>query len=629
MWIIIGLVALAIGILCWLRFKPKRGATSPDDVSITALRNAVTTAGGTPASYTYEALLRQLITAWGGTPIYFDIINLLRSGITVLGGTPASYQEVSLLRELITQLGGTPVSFNSETLYDQLATVSNSNDTTPNQFTFADYTDINTSQLQFSVTITVSGLGPGLTVTATLTGDASSRMSVDTGSGFGAFVAGPVAGLKNGDKIFLRQMSAAAGLTTVSTTLTVGTTSDTWTTTTIGVLAKPTLAINSALGATPLDLVFSTSDYVVGDYAQLWVASDSGFSTITQNIVFFIDGNSWSTKDIGIGLANPTAAYWARIRTFRDNTEGGQTTITDGNGNSYVGDVSAWSDPVNDPWTAFKGFTIATVKPSTISTGATATFTGLDLKGGGQALVYVYLNSTTATVSNVEALAAGVGGADIGLLRRHNSTSGGRQEIWVAPDDASLSCTTTSGSASVTTADTSGLTKGMSVTGTGIPANATIASITNGTTFTLSANATASGSPTLAFSGKILADGNYSIKVTPSVTLTFHCGIIPGTLMNCTSGIPTSTALKNRANTSDPKTTTSAVTVPSGGFGLSFIEDENTGNTMTVNSGTLIGSGFMVRSDLTSHATGFALSQLTSGSWTPSNSNGQLAGAWT
>jgi hypothetical protein len=57
---------------------------------------------------------------------------------------------------------------------------------------------------------------------------------------------------------------------------------------------------------------------------------------------------------------------------------------------------------------------------------------------------------------------------------------------------------------------------------------------------------------------------------------------------------------------------------------------------MTVNSGTLIGSGFMVRSDLTSHATGFALSQLTSGSWTPSysmqgggNSNGQLAGAWT
>jgi hypothetical protein len=384
MWIIIGLVALAIGILCWLRFKPKRGATSPDDVSITALRNAVTTAGGTPASYTYEALLRQLITAWGGTPIYFDIINLLRSGITVLGGTPASYQEVSLLRELITQLGGTPVSFNSETLYDQLATVSNSNDTTPNQFTFADYTDINTSQLQFSVTITVSGLGPGLTVTATLTGDASSRMSVDTGSGFGAFVAGPVAGLKNGDKIFLRQMSAAAGLTTVSTTLTVGTTSDTWTTTTIGVLAKPTLAINSALGATPLDLVFSTSDYVVGDYAQLWVASDSGFSTITQNIVFFIDGNSWSTKDIGIGLANPTAAYWARIRTFRDNTEGGQTTITDGNGNSYVGDVSAWSDPVNDPWTAFKGFTIATVKPSTISTGATATFTGLDLKGGGR-----------------------------------------------------------------------------------------------------------------------------------------------------------------------------------------------------------------------------------------------------
>lgn len=54
-----------------------------------------------------------------------------------------------------------------------------------------------------------------------------------------------------------------------------------------------------------------------------------------------------------------------------------------------------------------------------------------------------------------------------------------------------LSCNTTSGSPNITTADTSQLWVGLPVSGSGIPSGATISSITNATTFVISANATA------------------------------------------------------------------------------------------------------------------------------------------
>ena len=55
-------------------------------------------------------------------------------------------------------------------------------------------------------------------------------------------------------------------------------------------------------------------------------------------------------------------------------------------------------------------------------------------------------------------------------------------------------CDTTSGDATVTMDDTANIEAGMSVTGTGVPAGATVLSITDGTTFELSANATATNS---------------------------------------------------------------------------------------------------------------------------------------
>ena len=59
-----------------------------------------------------------------------------------------------------------------------------------------------------------------------------------------------------------------------------------------------------------------------------------------------------------------------------------------------------------------------------------------------------------------------------------------------------ISITTTSADATVTTASTAGLSVGAPVVATGVPVGATVASITDGTTFELSANATASATVT-------------------------------------------------------------------------------------------------------------------------------------
>lgn len=65
------------------------------------------------------------------------------------------------------------------------------------------------------------------------------------------------------------------------------------------------------------------------------------------------------------------------------------------------------------------------------------------------------------------------------------------------------SSTTTSASATVTMASTTGLTAGMVVTGTGIPASTTIVSVDSGTQITISNNATASATNTLTFTDAV------------------------------------------------------------------------------------------------------------------------------
>jgi hypothetical protein len=98
------------------------------------------------------------------------------------------------------------------------------------------------------------------------------------------------------------------------------------------------------------------------------------------------------------------------------------------------------------------------------------------------------------------------------------SLSGSGQDIIIEDDGNGrtittagkvISCTTTNTDATVTTADTSDLRAGTGVTGTGIPSGATIASVTNATTFELSAAATASGTVNLTFDTAVFEAGEF------------------------------------------------------------------------------------------------------------------------
>ena len=85
---------------------------------------------------------------------------------------------------------------------------------------------------------------------------------------------------------------------------------------------------------------------------------------------------------------------------------------------------------------------------------------------------------------------------------------GGVSEYYIFIDNTgpgSLSCVK-NGTTTVTTASTGGLVAGMAVDGTGIPSSTTIASITNTTTFVLSAAATDSLTSTLSFTSADVGD---------------------------------------------------------------------------------------------------------------------------
>lgn len=85
-----------------------------------------------------------------------------------------------------------------------------------------------------------------------------------------------------------------------------------------------------------------------------------------------------------------------------------------------------------------------------------------------------------------------------------------------------LSCNTTNTSTTVTTADTSAIYVNQPVSGTGIPSGATVASITNGTTFVISAAATATNT------GVTLTFSDFLTTLTTPFAGAIGCGFLDG-----------------------------------------------------------------------------------------------------
>ena len=106
-------------------------------------------------------------------------------------------------------------------------------DTTPNAFGFVDRPNVAVSTIMTSGPVTITGI------------DAAAPISVTNGSysiGCGAFFTPADSTINNGQVVCVRHSSAATDSTTVSTTLTIGGVSDTYTTTTFVVTPPPRVA---------------------------------------------------------------------------------------------------------------------------------------------------------------------------------------------------------------------------------------------------------------------------------------------------------------------------------------------------------------------------------------------------
>ena len=162
------------------------------------------------------------------------------------------------------------------------------------------------------------------------------------------------------------------------------------------------------------------------------------------------------------------------------------------------------------------------------------------------------------------------------------SLSGSGQDIIIEDDGNGrtittagkvISCTTTNTDATVTTADTSDLRAGTGVTGTGVPAGATIASVTNATTFELSAAATASGTVNLTFDTAVFEAGEFlGTAGLPSLTDlsgTLGSGATIGSNVSFPSGMMINTIGKQDAILVD-EASTSTTPVSSSFFQMSI-----------------------------------------------------------
>ncbi|MGE4448559.1 MAG: hypothetical protein AB7E15_09710 [Azospira sp.] len=196
----------------------------------------------------------------------------------------------------------------------------------------------------------------------------------------------------------------------------------------------------------------------------------------------------------------PTAPSWALVRDGSAISRASYASLfsalcptrngTTANGSAAITGLSSTTDlyvgmPVEGTGIP-AGATIASIASATaitISANATASAT-VPIR----LFYYGYGSSGSAATFGVP--------DDLGLFERGLDNGARGYEATV------LSGTTTNGSAAITGLSTTrGLFIGMAVAGTGVPGGATVASITSGTAITLSANATASGTVPITFTG--------------------------------------------------------------------------------------------------------------------------------
>lgn len=208
------------------------GQTSGGTVTPSALGGTFTLAENAAAGAVAGALTG--VTTVGST---LSLVNsagsrVALSGSNVVRGSVAlDYETAASHSFTVRESNATFVSpgYNDSVL---TLTVTNVNDTNPNTFSLTDVVNASTSTVYTSNAISIAGMSSSDTASASIAGAASSEMQKNSGS----WGTSPVT-VSNGDTLVIRHTSSASAGTTVTTTLTVGNRSDTFTSTTAGSIA--------------------------------------------------------------------------------------------------------------------------------------------------------------------------------------------------------------------------------------------------------------------------------------------------------------------------------------------------------------------------------------------------------
>jgi len=176
-------------------------------------------------------------------------------------------------------------------------------DTTPDAFSFIDQSAAASNTLVYSNIITIAGINAS--TTASISGN-SAEMQVNNGS-----YTSSNQSISNGDTIRLRMTSSSTAGGTVSTTLTIGGVSDTWsvTTTTATLLWSHTIYMGS----------FSASGFLAQGYSS------------------YIGGGFGSTSDTSCDLFNGTTTWsFYDTESSSTNTQFAVASATSNSGWTYV-----------------------------------------------------------------------------------------------------------------------------------------------------------------------------------------------------------------------------------------------------------------------------------------------------
>jgi len=238
-------------------------------------------------------------------------------------------------------------------------------------------------------------------------------------------------------------------------------------------------------GGGPFEIVFTNGN--AGELAPLMTTSALGGLTATV------------TNDQFATIANNT------VQRLSFNTTNGNAVITPGTSTFVltmpIGSGSIFTDPIaysNDPDTLASTMQVALNKLFAQGEQNSGGAASISTTGGpgGSTLGNIVVTPITQTEYNINFQ---------GLLANANMPA---LTITISNSGPSRAGTTATGSNTITNlSTTSDLAVGLIVAGTGIPAGSTITAITSPTTITISANATANGSPTLTFTSNVAANG--------------------------------------------------------------------------------------------------------------------------